>query len=454
MKVVVIGSGYVGLVAGACFAELGHHVICVDNDARKVLALKNGVIPIFEPGLKEMVKANMAGGRLHFTEDLKEALQGAQAAFVAVGTPPRATDGHADMRFVYAVARAIGESASGNLVVVDKSTVPVGTGDEVEHILKNANRPFRFAVVSNPEFLREGAAIDDFIRPDRIVIGAEDDWAREIVSQIYAAEGFQAGSILHTSRRSAELLKYASNAFLAMKITFINEIADLCEAVGGDIRDVATGIGLDSRIGRKFLSAGPGYGGSCFPKDTLAISKTARDHHVELRTVETVIQVNESRKRAMALRVLDACNGSVRGKTIAVLGLAFKADTDDMRDAPAIPLVEALQDFGAHIRVFDPEAMDNARKIFRNVTFCSGLLDAAAGADAVVFMTEWSEFRQVNLSTLHTKMAGSVLVDLRNLFSEGAVAAAGFEYWCIGRKNEAPQTFSEPRAAERKTAVI
>lgn len=354
MKVVIIGSGYVGLVAGTCFAELGHQIVCVDNDARKVEALRNGVMPIYEPGLEEMVLSNVSAGRLEFTEDLGGALVGADAAFIAVGTPPRPTDGHADMKYVHAVARAIAEKASGDLVVVDKSTVPVGTGDDVEHILRSAGRNFRFSVVSNPEFLREGVAIDDFMHPDRIVIGAEDEWARTVVSRIYGVIGFQGANVLHTSRRSAELLKYAANAFLAMKITFINEIADLCEAAGGDIRDVADGIGLDSRIGRKFLNAGPGYGGSCFPKDTLAISKTARDHRVQLRTIETVIQVNENRKRAMALRILDACNGTVRGKTIAVLGLAFKSDTDDMRDSPAIPVIQALQDFGATVRAYDP----------------------------------------------------------------------------------------------------
>jgi UDPglucose 6-dehydrogenase len=448
MKVVIIGSGYVGLVAGACFAELGHHVICVDNDAGKVLALKNGVVPIYEPGLTNLVKANVAAFRLEFTENLEEALRDAQAAFIAVGTPPRATDGHADMKYVYAVARAIAEKASGDLVVVDKSTVPVGTGDEVEHILKSAKRSFRFAVVSNPEFLREGVAIDDFIKPDRIVIGAEDDWAREVVSQIYGVEGFEGAPVLHTSRRSAELLKYAANAFLAMKITFINEIADLCEAVGGDIRDVANGIGLDSRIGRKFLNAGPGYGGSCFPKDTLAISKTARDYRVQLRTIETVIQVNDNRKRAMALRVLDACNGSVRGKTITVMGLAFKADTDDMRDSPSIAVIQALQDFGANIRTYDPEAMDNARKILANVTFCNDAMDAATGADAVVFLTEWNEFKHINLNKLRSKVASPLFIDLRNLFSGEAVAASGFDYWCIGRKNGAASTLSETLAAE------
>lgn len=448
MKVAIIGSGYVGLVAGTCFAELGHHIVCVDNDASKVLALKNGIIPIYEPGLEEMVRANAAAGRLEFTEELELALNDAQAAFIAVGTPPRATDGHADMKYVYTVARAIAEKATGDLVVVDKSTVPVGTGDEVEHILRSANRPFRFSVVSNPEFLREGAAIEDFMKPDRIVIGAEDEWSREVVSQIYGVEGFKGAPVLQTSRRSAELLKYAANAFLAMKITFINEIADLCEAVGGDIREVAGGIGLDSRIGAKFLNAGPGYGGSCFPKDTLAISKTARDYRVQLRTVEAVIQVNDNRKRAMALRVLDACNGSVRGKTIAILGLAFKADTDDMRDSPSIPVIQALQDFGAHIRAHDPEAMDNARKIFTNVTYHDDVFDAVAGADAVVFLTEWKEFKQINLDKLRAKVTTPLFIDLRNLFSEDDVASAGFEYWGIGRKNSATPTLSQSLAAE------
>ncbi|MCB1446956.1 MAG: UDP-glucose/GDP-mannose dehydrogenase family protein [Rhizobiaceae bacterium] len=448
MKLVIIGSGYVGLVAGACFSELGHSVVCVDNDMRKLEALKSGIMPIYEPGLERMVVANMAAGRLSFTDDLGAALVSADAAFIAVGTPPRPTDGHADMKYVFAVARAIAEKAHGDLVVVHKSTVPVGTGDEVEQILNAAGRRFRFSVVSNPEFLREGVAIGDFMRPDRIVIGAEDEWARAVVSRVYGVKGFEGTSVLHTSRRSAELLKYAANAFLAMKITFINEIADLCEAAGGDIRDVADGIGLDSRIGRKFLNAGPGYGGSCFPKDTLAISKTARDHKVQLRTVETVIQVNENRKRAMALRVLDACNGSVRGKTIAVLGLAFKADTDDMRDSPAIPLIQALQDFGATVRAYDPEAMDNAQGIFSHVTFCDDAMDAATGADAVVILTEWQEFRELNLLKLRSRVAAPLLVDFRNLLSEDAAVASGFDYWCIGRKNSALDLLGRPIAAE------
>lgn len=447
MKVVIIGSGYVGLVAGTCFAELGHQIVCVDNDACKVESLRNGVMPIYEPGLKEMVLSNVASGRLTFTEDLGAALAGAEAAFIAVGTPPRPTDGHADMKYVHAVARAIAEKASGDLVVVDKSTVPVGTGDDVEEILRSAKRNFRFSVVSNPEFLREGVAIDDFMRPDRIVIGAEDEWARTIVSRIYSIKGFEEAKVLHTSRRSAELLKYAANAFLAMKITFINEIADLCEAAGGDVRDVADGIGLDSRIGRKFLNAGPGYGGSCFPKDTLAISKTARDHRVQLRTIETVIQVNDNRKRAMALRILDACDGSVKGKTIAVLGLAFKSDTDDMRDSPAIPVIQALQDFGATVRAYDPEAMENAKNIFSNVIFCSDAIETATGADAVAIVTEWSEFKELNLHQLRSRVATPILIDLRNMLTEGAVIDAGFEYWCIGRKANST-ALEQPQAAE------
>ncbi|MBU1314578.1 MAG: UDP-glucose/GDP-mannose dehydrogenase family protein [Alphaproteobacteria bacterium] len=448
MKITVIGSGYVGLVAGTCFAEIGHDVVCVDNDPRKIEALKQGQIPIFEPGLDALVTKNHETGRLNFTADLAEALNGADAAFIAVGTPPRPTDGHADMKYVYAVAREIAEKATGELVVVNKSTVPVGTGDEVEQILLNARRPFKLAVVSNPEFLREGVAIDDFMRPDRVVIGSENDWAKKVVSAIYEVDGLAGANIVHTSRRSAELIKYAANAFLAMKITFINEIADLCEAVGGDIRHVANGVGLDSRIGSKFLNAGPGYGGSCFPKDTLAISKTARDYRVQLRTVETVIQVNDNRKRAMALRVLDACRGSVRGKTIAVLGLAFKADTDDMRDSPAIPVIQALQDFGATIRAYDPEAMENAARIFSNVCFCENPLEASNGADAVVILTEWPEFRNIDLAHLKKSLAAPLVVDLRNLMSAEKLAQAGFEYWSIGSSAQQPSSFPIATAAE------
>jgi UDPglucose 6-dehydrogenase len=433
MKITIIGSGYVGLVAGACFAEIGHDVVCVDNDPKKIEGLKQGQVPIYEPGLDVLVTKNHGMGRLNFTADLADALNGSDAAFIAVGTPPRPTDGHADMKYVYAVAREIAEKATGELVVVNKSTVPVGTGDEVEQILLNAHRPFKLAVVSNPEFLREGVAIDDFMRPDRVVIGSENDWARKVVSAIYEVDGLAGANIVQTSRRSAELIKYAANAFLAMKITFINEIADLCEAVGGDIRHVANGVGLDSRIGSKFLNAGPGYGGSCFPKDTLALSKTARDHRVQLRTVETVIQVNDNRKRAMALRILDACGGSVRGKTIAVLGLAFKADTDDMRDSPAIPVIQALQDFGATVRAYDPEAMENAAKILQNVEFCADPFLASMGADAVVILTEWQDFKKLDLQQLKHHVSAPLLIDLRNVVSEKAAISAGFEYWCIGR---------------------
>ena len=435
MKIVIAGSGYVGLVAGACFAEFGHDIMCVDCDAAKIENLKRGIVPIYEPGLAELIRKNAGEGRLSFTTDIKQALFGASAAFIAVGTPPRPADGHADMKYVHAVARLIGENASGNLVVVDKSTVPVGTGDDVETILRNTNPDVRFAVVSNPEFLREGAAIRDFMRPDRIVIGAEEDWARQVVAAIYGVAGFGHAPVVFTTRRSAELLKYAANAFLAMKITFINEIADLCEAAGADVRDVAHGIGLDSRIGERFLNAGPGYGGSCFPKDTLAIAKTARDHRVELHTIETVIKVNENRKRAMALKVLDACGGTLRGKKVAILGLAFKANTDDMRDSPSIAIIQALQDFGAVVHAYDPESMENSKALLTGITLCPTAYDAARGADATVIVTDWEEFRGIDLVRLHAIVRTPVVVDFRNLFGDDEMNAAGFDYWRIGQKN-------------------
>jgi len=448
MKIVIIGSGYVGLVVATCFAEIGHDVVCVDKDHRKIESLNRGHVPIYEPGLDELVSRNLACGRLKFTGDLEHALPNAHVAFIAVATPLRPTDGQADTKQFYEVAREICQKATGDLVVVSKSTVPVGTGDEVEKILLGARRPFRFAVVSNPEFLREGMAIEDFLRPDRVVIGSENDWARDVMSAIYGVGGLADTNIVHTSRRSAELTKYAANAFLAMKITFINEIADLCEAAGADIREVSYGVGLDSRIGAKFLNAGPGYGGSCFPKDTLAICTTARDHRVQLRTVETVIQVNDSRKRAMALRIVDACGGSVRGKTIAVLGLAFKADTDDMRDSPAISIIQALQDFGATLRAYDPKAMENAAAVLDNVKFCDDALTAANGADATVLLTEWTEFAKLDLVNLQKHMAGALIVDLRNLLHEKEVKAAGFEYCCIGRSDVTGVTLKHATAAE------
>jgi UDPglucose 6-dehydrogenase len=433
-KIAVVGSGYVGLVAGACFAEVGHEVVCVDNDQAKIDRLNQGIVPIFEPGLSELIVANSASGRLTFTLDLRAALDGAQAVFIAVGTPPRPVDGHPDMKHVYAVAKAIAENASGDLVVVGKSTVPVGTGDRIEDIINRINPQLRVAVVSNPEFLREGAAIADFMTPERVVIGADEQWAQDIVSGIYSAEGFGDAPKVITSRRSAELLKYAANAFLAMKITFINEIADLCESVDADIGQIAYGMGLDSRIGAKFLKVGPGYGGSCFPKDAFALAKTARDHRVQLRTVEAVIEVNNNRKRAMALKILDACGGSVIGRRIAVLGLAFKADTDDVRESPAVPIIQALQDFGADISAYDPEAMPNCRALLSNVDLCSDAYQAARGADAVVVITEWAEFKTLDLAKLRSVMNRPVLVDLRNLYSHEEVRAAGVEYWSVGRR--------------------
>lgn len=443
MKIVIVGSGYVGLVAGACLAEYGHTVVCVDKDKQKIKGLNRGVIPIYEPGLAELLHGLVKQNQLSFTTDLKTALIDADTAFIAVGTPPRATDGHADMRFVHEVAKSIAENASGDLVVVNKSTVPVGTGDDVERILRCTNTKFHFSVVSNPEFLREGAAIEDFLRPDRIVIGAEDEWAKSVVTDIYGVEGFKDAPVLFTSRRSAELIKYAANAFLAMKITFINEISDLCEVTGANVRDVAHGMGLDNRIGTKFLNAGPGYGGSCFPKDTLALAKTARDHRVELRVVETVIQVNENRKRAMALKVLAACNGDVRDKKIAVLGLAFKANTDDMRDAPSISIIQALQDFGATIYAYDPESMEKSIALFTDVHFCKSAYEAINNADATVIVTEWDEFKSLDLKQIYLSAKNPVIVDLRNIYNENEMIAAGINYRSLG-KNPSPVTAFPP----------
>lgn len=432
MKIVIVGSGYVGLVAGVCFAKYGHTVVCVDKDKSKIKDLKRGIVPIYEPGLTDLMHAQVKLRRLSFTTDLKAALIDTQAVFIAVGTPPRIIDGHADMRFVHEVAKAIAANASGDLVVVNKSTVPVGTGDDVERILRLANNNFHFSVVSNPEFLREGAAIQDFLQPDRIVIGAEDEWAKTIVADIYGVEGFKDATVVFTSRRSAELIKYAANAFLAMKITFINEISDLCEVVDANVRDVAHAVGLDNRIGTKFLNVGPGYGGSCFPKDTMALAKTARDYRVELRTVETVIQVNENRKRAMALKVLDACDGTVRGKKIAILGLAFKANTDDMRDAPSISIIQALQDFGAQIFAYDPESMENSIALLLGINFCKSAYDAIENADAIVIVTEWDEFRSLDLKQIQTLSKTPNVVDLRNIYDANEMKAAGIKYQGIG----------------------
>jgi UDPglucose 6-dehydrogenase len=433
MKLAMIGSGYVGLVSGACFADFGHEVICVDKSAEKIDALNSGRMPIFEPGLEQLVAKNSADRRLAFTTDLAEAVSKAQVVFIAVGTPSRRGDGFADLSYVYAAANEIAASLGSGTVVVTKSTVPVGTGDEVERIIRQARPDLDFSVVSNPEFLREGAAIDDFKRPDRILVGAEDQHAKEIMAELYRPLFLNNSPILNVSRRTAELTKYAANAFLATKITFINEIADLCEQAGANVQDVARGMGLDNRIGRKFLHAGPGYGGSCFPKDTLALLKTAQDYGVPFRIVEAVAAVNEQRKRGMARRVAQAFGGSVRDKTIAVLGLTFKPNTDDMREAPSLALITALQDGGATIRSYDPQGMEQAKTLLENVTYTKDAYDCAEGADALVIVTEWDMFRALNFTRLKEKMKSPILVDLRNIFHAEEVMAAGFTYIDVGR---------------------
>jgi UDPglucose 6-dehydrogenase len=433
MKIVMIGSGYVGLVSGACFADFGHDVTCVDKDATKIDALLAGRMPIFEPGLDHLVATNVTAGRLNFTTDVAAAVSGADAVFIAVGTPSRRGDGHADLSYVYAAAEEVAQALTDFTVIVNKSTVPVGTGDEVERIIRATNAKADFAVVSNPEFLREGAAIDDFKRPDRIVIGGDDPRAMEVMRQVYRPLYLNKSPIAEMSRRGAELTKYAANAFLAVKITFINEIADLCEKVGADVQDIARGIGLDNRIGAKFLHAGPGYGGSCFPKDTLALLKTSQDYDAPQRIVETVVAVNDQRKRAMGRKVIAACSGDVRGKTIAVLGLTFKPNTDDMRDSPAIAVIQTLQDAGAQIRAYDPEGMEQAKLVLSNVTYCTGAYAAMEGADALVIVTEWDVFRALDLPRVRSLLRQPVLVDLRNIYPRETVEEAGFTYRAVGR---------------------
>ncbi|MFC5555567.1 UDP-glucose dehydrogenase family protein [Methylobacterium iners] len=432
MKIAMIGSGYVGLVSGACFADFGHVVACVDKDPDKIAALEAGRIPIFEPGLDTLVADNVRQGRLTFSTNLPQAVAGADAVFIAVGTPSRRGDGFADLSYVHAAAREIGQALTGYAVVVTKSTVPVGTGDEVERIIREVRPEAEVAVVSNPEFLREGAAIADFKRPDRIVIGAEGAREAEVMREIYRPLYLNQAPILVTGRRTAELTKYAANAFLATKITFINEIADLCEQVGANVQEVARGIGLDNRIGAKFLHAGPGYGGSCFPKDILALVKTAQDAGTPVRLVETVVAVNESRKRAMARKVIQACGGSVRGKTIAILGLTFKPNTDDMRDAPSLAIIAGLQDGGARIRAYDPEGMDQARPLLPDITYAEDAYACAEGADALVIVTEWNAFRALDLARLGAVMASRILVDLRNVYRPETVTRHGFHYVGIG----------------------
>jgi len=432
MHIVMVGSGYVGLVSGACFADFGHHVTCVDKAVEKIEALKKGVIPIFEPGLDALVESNVKAGRLSFTTDLKGAVAKADVVFIAVGTPSRRGDGHADLGYVYAAAGEIAEAINGFTVVVTKSTVPVGTGDEVERIIRETNPQADFAVVSNPEFLREGAAIEDFKRPDRIVVGLSDERARSVMTEVYRPLYLNQSPLLFTSRRTSELIKYAANGFLAMKITFINEIADLCERVGADVQDVSRGIGLDGRIGSKFLHAGPGYGGSCFPKDTLALAKTAQDNESPVRLIETTIAINDNRKRAMGRKVIAAAGGDVRGKKVAIFGLTFKPNTDDMRDSPAIAVVQTLKDAGAIVSGYDPEGMENARQLM-DIEFASGPYQAAEGADVAVLVTEWNEFRALDLQHLKSIMKSPVLVDLRNVYRKPEVEAHGFTYSGIGK---------------------
>ena len=433
MQIAIIGSGYVGLVSGACFADFGHQVICVDKDARKIDALRQGEMPIYEPGLSDLVASNVRQGRLSFSTELNGPVADAEAVFIAVGTPSRRGDGHADLTYVYDAAREVVQALDGFTVVVTKSTVPVGTGDEVERVMRQTRADADFAVVSNPEFLREGAAIRDFKHPDRIVIGTDDARAKEVMAQVYRPLYLNRSPIMVTERRTAELIKYAANAFLATKITFINEMADLAEKVGANVQDVARGMGLDNRIGGKFLHAGPGFGGSCFPKDTVALIKTGQDYEAPLRIVETVVAVNDQRKRAMARKVLAAVGGSLRDKTVAVLGLTFKPNTDDMRDSPSIPLITALQDMGAKVRGYDPEGMAQAREVLNNVTYTESAYDCAKGADVLVIVTEWEQFRALDLAALKTAMAKPVIVDLRNVYTKEDVARFGFKYTCIGR---------------------
>ena len=437
MKIAMVGSGYVGLVSGACFADFGHDVVCIDKDPAKIERLLAGEMPIYEPGLAELVKANARAGRLSFTTDLAEGIAGASAIFIAVGTPSRRGDGHADLSFVYQVAREIADNLKTPAVIVTKSTVPVGTGDEVERILRESGLAVRFAVASNPEFLREGAAIGDFKRPDRIVIGTEDEWARDVMKEVYRPLFLNRAPILFTGRRTSELIKYAANAFLAVKITFINEMADLCEKVGADVQDVSRGIGMDNRIGSKFLHAGPGYGGSCFPKDTLALLKTAEDYEAPTRIVEAVVKVNDTRKRAMGRKVIEAITGSpsgdARGKRVALLGLTFKPNTDDMRDAPSIAIAGALADAGVEITAYDPEGMESAAALMPEVTMKADAYAAAEGADAVVIVTEWDAFRALDFARIKKIANAPLLVDMRNIYDPRHMREAGFRYVSIGR---------------------
>jgi UDPglucose 6-dehydrogenase len=433
MHVAMIGTGYVGLVSGACFADFGHIVTCIDKDAGKIERLKSGGIPIFEPGLENLVAQNVKAGRLFFATDAAEAVKAADAVFIAVGTPSRRGDGHADLSYVHAAAEEVARLVDGFTVIVTKSTVPVGTGDEIEAIMARVRPDADVAVVSNPEFLREGAAIEDFKRPDRVVVGSSDPRAQAVMRELYRPLFLNETPILFTSRRTSELIKYAANAFLAMKITFINEIADLCEAVDADVQQVARGIGLDNRIGGKFLHAGPGYGGSCFPKDTLALVRTARDAGSPMELIETTVKVNDQRKKAMAEKIGRAVAGSLAGKTIGILGLTFKPNTDDMRDAPSLDIVPALQAKGARVQAFDPEGLHEARQLLRDVDFKDNPYDVAEGADVLVLITEWDQFRALDLDRVKLLMRTPLMVDLRNVYKPEDMRARGFAYASIGR---------------------
>ena len=434
MRIAMIGTGYVGLVSGACFSEFGTDVVCVDKDAGKIERLLDGIMPIYEPGLDTLVAKNVDAGRLSFTTDLAEAVKGADVVFIAVGTPTQEGDGHADLSYVYTAAAEIGHAIDDYTVVVTKSTVPVGTGREVHRIISEIRDADAFDVASNPEFLREGSAIEDFMRPDRVVIGTDSDRASEVLKQLYRPLFLMETPILYTKIETAELIKYAANTFLAAKITFINEVANLCEKVGANVQEVARGIGLDGRIGSKFLHAGPGYGGSCFPKDTLALVQTARDYDAPLHIIEAVVKVNEDRKGQMADKIIASCGGSVDGRTIAVLGLTFKPNTDDMRDSPSLAIVPALQKAGATVRAFDPQGMKEAEEMLPNVVFCGDAYETMEGADALAIVTEWNEFRLLDLERVKGLLSAPLMIDLRNIYKPDEIIKAGFDYYSVGRE--------------------
>ncbi len=433
MRVTVVGTGYVGLVSGTCFSEFGHEVICVDMDKAKIESLKAGKVPIYEPGLEDLVARNVREDRLKFTTDLSEAVPGSSAVFIAVGTPSRRGDGHADLSFVYAAAEQVAALMDRYTVVVTKSTVPVGTGAEIEKIISGCKPKAKFDVASNPEFLREGAAIEDFMRPNRIVVGTTSDQARAVMRELYRPLFLNETPVLFTNRETSELIKYASNAFLATKISFINEMADLCEVVGADVQEVARGMGLDKRIGSKFLHAGPGYGGSCFPKDTLALLRTGELHDVPLRVVEAAREVNDTRKQKMADRIIDACDGSVTGKKVAMLGLTFKPNTDDMRESPSLDIIPALQAAGAAIHAYDPKGVEEAKKLLSDVTYCDDAYSTMKDADVIVIVTEWNEFRALDFDRVKSLVKAPVIVDLRNVYARGDLESLGFQYTGIGR---------------------